>query len=288
MLHTDPGITAYTHTLTDSAFNGLTFHYRYTVRDTAGATAEATKDIKPTAYVAPSIAIILGGATLTSPESALSREKGNVGSTMSATITRNSQYVSITSWQWQYQENGAGAYTNIGTTGPGTSNPIPVSTGVTAHSTAIGITSAVYRLKVTDTYQDSISSSVTANSSQINYLNYIFYGPTGSAPTTSSNVRSLPNRQFTTTLANPFEFLTGTVHKDFTVALPSPRTVTALTDIESSNASILGGLGYNLSAGLTGIQDFAGITTAYNVYIFSPAVAYTDAAHTHLVTRNIL
>jgi len=284
-LSTNTGITAFTHTLTDSAFNSQAFNYRYTVRDSVGATAEATKNITPTAYSAPTRTITLTGTNTTSPETSTSREKGNVASTISAVITRNSPNVEITSWQWQYQENGAGAYSDIGTATVVTGNPSSVSTGATGHSTANTVSSAVYRLKVTDAYQDSISSSVTTNSSTINYYNYIFYGATGSAPTTSSNVRSLPSKSLyisTSNPSNPFTLNTGSVYKDFTVALPSSLTISSVVDIDASNANIT--TQYVLNTGLTGIANYAGITSSYNVYTMSPAIPYS-ANHQHSITR---
>ena len=278
------GTTTFTHSLTDSAFNTQAFNYRYTVRDSVGATAEATKNITPTAYSAPTRTITLTGTNTTSPETSTSREKGNVASTISAVITRNSPNVEITSWQWQYQENG-GAYNDISTATAVTGNSASVSTGSSTHSTVNTVDSAVYRLKVTDAYQDSISSSVTTNSSTINYYNYIFYGATGSAPTTSSNVRSLPSKSLyisTSNPSNPFTLNTGSVYKDFTVALPSSLTISSVVDIDASNANIT--TQYVLNTGLTGIANYAGITSSYNVYTMSPAIPYS-ANHQHSITR---
>jgi len=107
-LSTNTGITGFTHTLTDTAFNSQAFNYRYRVTDSVGATGEATLNITPTAYVAPTRTLTLTGTNTSSPETSTSREKGNVESTVSAVITRNSPNVAITSWQRQVQENGGG------------------------------------------------------------------------------------------------------------------------------------------------------------------------------------
>ena len=283
-LSTNTASTTYTHTLTDTAFNAQAFNYRYTVTDSVGATAQATKDITPTAYSQPTRSITLSGTNTASPETSTSREKGNVASTISATITRNSPNVAITSWQWQYQENG-GAYNDIGTATAVTGNSASVSTGSSTHSTVNTVDSAVYRLKVTDAYQDSISSSVTTNSSTINYWNYIFYGATASAPTTSNHVRSLPSKSLYISASdpsNPFTLNTGSVYKDFTVAVPSPLTVSSVFDIDASNANITNQ--YILNSGLTGVLNYAGITASYNVYTMSPAIPYSTN-HQHAVSR---
>ena len=278
-LSTDTGITGYTHSLTDSAFNSQAFNYRYTVTDSVGATGQATVNITPTAYVAPTSAITLTGTNVTSPETSTSRENGNVTSTISATITRNSPNVTITSWQWQYQENG-GSFTGIGSATGVSGNPASILTYASNHSTGNTISSALYRIQVIDTYQTS-----NTNSSQINYYNYIFYGATASAPTTSANVRSLPSKSLNISISNPsnpFILNTGSVYNDFTVALPSALTLSSVFDIDASNANIT--TQYILNTGLTGITDYAGITSAYNVYTMSPAIAYS-ANHQHSVTR---
>ena len=278
------GITGYTHTLTDSAFNSQAFNYRYRVTDSVGATGEAILNITPTAYVAPTRTITVTGTNTSSPETSTSREKGNVESTISAVITRNSPNVAITSWQRQVQENGGG-FTGIESATGITANPSSISTGSVNHSTANTVSSAVYRIKVTDAYQDSIASFVTTDSSTINYYNYIFYGATASAPTTSANVRSLPSKSLSISISNPsnpFILNTGSVYNDFTVALPSTLTLSSVFDIDASNANITSQ--YILNTGLTGIANYAGITTAYNVYTMSPAIPYS-ANHQHSVTR---
>jgi len=278
------GITGFTHSLTDSAFNSQAFNYRYRVTDSVGATGEAILNITPTAYVAPPRTITVTGTNTSSPETSTSREKGNVESTISAVITRNSPNVAITSWQRQVQENGGG-FTGIESATGITADPSSISTGSVNHSTTNTVSSAAYRIKVTDAYQDSIAGSLTTNSSTINYYNYIFYGATASAPTTSANIRSLPSKALNISISNPsnpFILNTGSVYNDFTVALPSTLTLSSVFDIDASNANITSQ--YVLNTGLTGIANYAGITTAYNVYTMSPAIPYS-ANHQHSVTR---
>ena len=227
----------------------------------------------------PTITFAVTGSSTSSPEGPFIREIGNVSSSISATITRQSPLVQITSWQWQYQENGGG-YTSIGSPTVVTGTLPSVSTGSLTHLTANTVSTARYRLKVTDAYFDSITSSVTADSSLINYYNYIFYGPSSSAPTTSANVRALPNRQFTT-FSNPFTLNTGSVYVNFTVALPSPLTISAVLDL-TANAPLTSQ--YSLNAGLTGIANYAGITTSYKVYTMTPSIPYIEN-HEHRITR---
>jgi hypothetical protein len=277
----------FTHTMTDSAFGASgTFNYRFIVTDSVGATGQGTKDIALGGYGSGTgRTLTVTGTNITSNETFSKREKGNVATTLSAVITRHSANVPLTSWQFQFQQNGGG-WTGIGALNPISGNPSSVATGATTHSTATTVSSAAYRINVTDTYQDFLGQSANATSATINYYNYIFYGPTGFAPTTSSHVRSLPSRALsintTTEPINPFTFVTGTVYKDFTIAMPNPRVLSSVKDVESSNADITSE--YVLS-GLTGIQDFAGATSVYNVYIYSPSIPYQPLSHTHSVTR---
>jgi len=81
---------------------------------------------------------------------------------------------------------------------------------------------------------------------------------------------------------NPFNLLTGIVYKDFTVALPSTLTRSSVVDLDALNADIT--TQYILNAGLTGIANYAGITSSYNVYTMSPAIPYS-ANHQHSITR---
>jgi hypothetical protein len=279
----------FTHTMTDSAFGASgTFNYRFIVTDTVGATGQGLKDITITNRQNPTSTLTVTGTNVTSNESAFNREKGNVASTISGVITRNSPNIPLTSWQWEFRENAAASWTAIGPVNTILGDPSPYATGATTHSTATTVNSAEYRIKVTDTYYDSIQSSlITSTSSVINYYNYIFYGPSGSAPTTSNDIRSLPSRALyisTTSPTNPFSLFTGPtgVYKDFTVALPSTLTRTNVMDI-NTNANITNS--YILNSGFPGIANYAGITSAYNVYIMSPSIPYTDDIHQHSITR---
>jgi hypothetical protein len=272
----------FTHTMTDSAFGASgPFNYRFIVTDSVGATGQGIKDIALGTYNQNGRTLTVTGTNITSNETFSKREKGNVTSTISAVITKGNTYVPLTSWQWEFQVDGSASWTPIGTVNTITGDPSTVPTGATTHSTATTVNSAAYRIKVTDTSQTNTTSTNT-----INYYNYIFYGPTGFAPTTSSHVRSLPSRALsintTNEPINPFTFVTGTVYKDFTIAMPNPRVLSSVKDVESSNADITSE--YVLS-GLTGIQDFAGATSVYNVYIYSPSIPYQPLSHTHSVTR---
>jgi hypothetical protein len=279
-LSTSTSITSYTHSLTDTNYNTQPFNYRYTVTDTLGASATATLNITPASYVAPSMSL---SVVTTSPgsvtgETNTKRERGNVGSTISGTITRNSAYVNMTSYSVQYQVNGSGSWTDV----PGLSN-VSISAGSTlvsipstSHNNAglVTSTSLVYRVQVVDSYTTSNSSSTT-----VSFLYVIFYAPAAAAPTNSSGVRSLTNKVFTDS-SNPFNLNTGTTYKDFSVAMPATISVTSVVDLDALNADITAN--YVLST--FNVNDSAGTAVSYHVYTLSNAVPYSSS-HRHQITR---
>lgn len=269
-----------THNVTDTAFNTQSFNYRYVVVDSAGATTTATLNITPQGYVAPSmsLSVVRNASTGITGETNNKREKGNVGSTLSGTITRNSVNVAMSSYSVQYSTNGS-TWTNV----PGLSsiaisgNPGSVSIPSTSHDDASlkSSNTIYYRITVTDAYTTSNSSSTV-----INFLNAIFYGTSSTAPNDSASVRLLSNRVFTTDLSNPFNLQTGNVDRIFTVAFPSPTSITSVFDLDALNANITNT--YVLSN--FDVNDGGSVSTAYKVYTMTNAIPY-DSNHRHQITR---
>lgn len=271
---------SYTHTFTDTPFNTASINYRYIVTDTATGTNTATLNFTPV-YVAPSISLIVTGSSVTSPETNLTREKGNVSSSLSGTITRNSPLVGLSSYVLQYQVNGAGSWINIGSAvsiGPNTT-----SFGPTVHND-VGLNSSnsiAYRVSVVDTYQ-----TTTGGNSTVNFGNLIFYGPSASAPTNSAAVRALGTKIFTTG-ANPFNLETGTTQRIFTAAMPATLSISNAIDLDALNAPIKDS--YILST--FNVNDAGGTATSYNVYTMTNAIPYSlggtpPGNHRHQITRS--
>jgi hypothetical protein len=111
-------------------------------------------------------------------------------------------------------------------------------------------------------------------------LNAIFYGTSSSAPADSAAVRLLSNKVFTTDLSNPFNLQTGNTERIFTVAFPSPTSITSVFDLDALNANITNT--YVLSD--INVSDGGDVATAYKVYTMSNAIPY-DANHRHQITR---
>lgn len=271
--------SSYTHSLTDSNYNTSGFNYRYIVTDTAGASGVSLLTITPSSYSAPTASLTVDGINLISPETNSKREKGHINSTLGGTITRNSANVNLISYQWQYQTNEANPFVDIGvpvSIGPGTTSII--STGHNDSSLKAESTLS-YRVKIIDDYQNYLSSQVYSSTSTVNFLNLIFYGPTSSTPTTSSNVRSLPSRIFTDG-SNPFILNTNTTEKIFSAAMPSSLSLSQVLDLDALNANITA----NYAQSSVSVANYTGDTSSYNVYTMTNAVPY-GSNHRHQITR---
>lgn len=226
----------YTHSLTDSNFNSQSFNYRYTVIDSVNATASITFSITPAQYITPSISLSVVASSNESPETSLKREKGNISSILSGTVTKRSQLVGLTSYTLQYSTNNSTwqNVTNSISAGPSTFNiPNTTHNDISLKSSEV----IYYRISCTDEYQDYLNSSVSGGNKTVEFYNFVFYGSTPTAITTSTNARNLSEKTFINE-NNPFDLVTGTVNKRFTVAIPDPSTISVVNDVDALNANI--------------------------------------------------
>jgi hypothetical protein len=228
------------------------------------------------------VTITQTGVSVTSPETNTKREKGNVGTDISATIQKRSNLVPITDWKFQYSENG-GTWTDTGFAGTVSGDPLSFSTGISAHYPSNTINNVRYRVVVDDEY----TSFTSNNSSQINFVNMIFYGSrTSNYPSNSNEIRSLQSRVFVDG-SNTFILTTGLEHRFFVVAMPQPKEITQAIDLDSLNAPMPYLTG---NINLNSVDDFAGNSTSYNVYGMSISQFYTEngqpVSHDHQITRS--
>lgn len=267
---------SYNHILTDTPFNTQSFNYRYIVTDTIGAMASAALAITPAAYSAPTVPVptIAAYNTITSPETNTSREKSNVNSNITATITRNSPYVDLVSYIIQFKVD-TGSWTTIGT--PVSISGPTASVSLTNHIPA-GASSAnnvYYRLSAYDGYQGTIGNQAT-----ISFYNMIFYASSSVAPVNSSEVRGLTGRMFTNG-SNPFDLQTGNIFTKFTVAMPNTLSITLVRDRDASDANLTTSYVNNPF----NVNDYSGNPYSYKVYTCSIATPYTPNGHRHEITR---
>jgi hypothetical protein len=271
-LSTNINLSTFTHTLTDTSFNTQPFNYRYTVTDSQGAINSVIKDITPESYVAPDITFSVTAVTKSGPETDLKREKGNIASNLTGTINRISEFVQLISYQLQYKKNGSGSWISIGTFNINSANfTIPI----TPHLDSLNLSDAnsiVYSVNITDTHTTNQSVTVT-----VNLLNIIFYGPVSLIPSSSNEVRALPYKIFTDG-SNPFILNTGSIEKNFIVAVPSTLSISKVLDLDALNAPI------TYTSTTLNIFDFNLTSTSYKIYSSTQAIAY-DQNHKHEVTR---
>lgn len=281
---TTPG--TYTHTMTDTNFNSATFHYKYTVTDSSGATASAFHSVGVNVYIPPTITLNVAASTSNSAETATSRETGNVSTLLTGTITKNSTYVDLVSYTIQYRVNGGSwidlpSATNV-SIGPGTTTITPVTHNDVSLKTSSSI---AYQVKVQDAYGVYLSSYNYSAVKTVNFYGMIFYGPSSTAPITSTAVRALSGKLLTTG-ANPFNLETGSVERIFTVAMPASLSITQVLDLDALSANITAN--YVLST--FSVNDFGGTGTSYHVYTMTNAVPYSTGGtppgnHRHQITR---
>jgi hypothetical protein len=265
------------------------FNYRYTIHDTFGATATISTTRTPGGASSPTVDTFVAAGNVSAPETNTVREKGNTYSTITATLRRVNQYVPLTFWKLQYSENG-GPYADTNTPSAGfqtvSGNPATVSIS-TNHAPANTVNRVDYRVVVRDQYRDvsdvaGVNVTPTPNPG-VSFGYKIFYGATASIPTTSAGVRTLPGVSMasgTNAFANPFTLNSGTLYKDFVIALPTNITISLQEDLQA----LLASPGYALSGSLTAVNDAAGNSKNYNVYTLTNGVTYSDGNHGHRIT----
>jgi hypothetical protein len=280
------------HTLTDpEAFSGATnsngtdvkpFNYRYTATDSIGGTSSIFLNITPQLYVAPSFSYSVVGANLATPETNLERERGNVSTNISGSITRQSSLVNLVSYQLQYQVNNNGVWLDFGpTVNTGQSSATIPTTNHNPISDNTASTIA-YRVSYRDTYQVYRSSSITSSVNTINYRLMIYHGHRSSTPTTSTDVRTLTatgGRLFVTG-SNPFILNTGNTNRFFVAAMPNTNSITLVTDLDSLGANITNdyiNTPFN-------VNDAGGTSLLYKVYTMEIAGPYSSNKR-HQITR---
>ena len=122
-------------------------NYKYTVTDSMGGTNTITYNVTPIAYSAPSISLInLGNET---------RYRGDSATNYSATITRNSPLIEITSYKLQRSIN-SGSWTDVGSSVAVAGNQAFVYVNLTEtqplESSLKNANNIKYRINVTDSY----------------------------------------------------------------------------------------------------------------------------------------
>lgn len=275
--------TSYTHTMTDSGFNVQPFNYRYTVIDSAGASNVAFLNITPIAYSNPSVSLSQVAVTLTSIETNAQRERGNINTNISGTITRISPLVDLVSYQLQYQVNG-GSWVNIGTaqTISGGSATIPSTnhnnTGLNASATI------AYRVVVSDTYTPTNpSGAFNSGAVSITFLYRTMYGPAASDPTDRTSGLSLGQTGLMIASGAVDLLLNaGTIYlNQYYIGPPNHNSITTAIDTSASGATVT-----YVDQGTFSFTDPTGATiSGYHLWKRSQGTTY-GSNHIHKLTTN--
>jgi hypothetical protein len=283
--------------------------YRYTVRDTFGATASLVSSVSPAVSVATSTVSFAAGITASTlrtgafgapsgTETATFREKGNTFTTVNFVVSRANQYVPLANYVLQAQElvnNSLGGWTTIKSEAI-SGNPASVTRGLTFSPSASGasLDQMQFRVRVNDQYNNTVGTTADSNTQTVYFDYMVFFGATTNVPTTSADIRGLSSGIVAgnpavfgsggggTSITNPFSgLLAGAVNNKYIVAFPD--SVTPTTIVDSATVGDVSGV-FFLSGTLTAVNDRNGSPKNYNVYIMDNTSPYNDS-RTHSVTR---
>jgi hypothetical protein len=250
---------SFTHSITDTNFNTQSFNYRYIVIDSNSLSSTATATITPSSYLIPTITGFNIGMT--------TRDLGDVNTTISGTIVRNSINVNITGYTIEYQINGSGSWVQItsGSTGP-TGGSFSYNHNDVSLINSISIS---YRVKVIDGYQTTTITPV------LNTISFVYRQAIGYSTNTIITISDITG--FTSyTLSNS---KAGT--KTNVTAAPSQYTYYAyaasagdLTNvIQDGAAPVLGA--FTKLSDVTGLNNY-GVSVTYRVYKSNATLAFTN------------
>lgn len=273
-LNTPPVTTAttsYTDSLTDSNFNNNEFNYRYTVTDSEGAIGIANLTINTATYVAPSISFSIG----TTP-----RERGDITTNITGTITRNSPNVLLTSYQI-YQSIDGGTYTAIGSavsiSGASASISVTDSNASLLNSNTIG-----YQIRVIDQQQTTTSSNSTITFYHKSTLGYSTTNFTSGTMTVSdiigfgnSALTNNPDRSISNVTATAFEY-TYYCYAKYVTGTSGTLNDNLTSIIMDGAAPVLGAFNHITSVStISGTNSF-GANVNYQVYKSNIPGAFTN------------
>jgi len=139
-----------------------------------------------------------------------------------------------------------------------------------------------YRMQIVDGYQTSSFESTTT----VDFLYMIYYGTASVVPTTSTQIRKLPNRIFANT--NGPTILDTSDGKIFVFATPFTSSayygVYEVLDLDAAYSNLIDRyILYTFN-----VNDSGSNAIPYNVYVNSNAIAYTDRSHRHKIYYGLM
>lgn len=153
----------YSDTGLNIAVDNSPIYYRLTVTDSLGGVTVATRVIVFLGYVAPSVTLNIR---------LLTREQGDVSTTITGSINRNSLNVALLTYQLQYSSNGSSWFDLSGPVS--ISGASAVISGSHNDAAFVNNDALYYRVKVTDSRQETISGVQTIS---FQYKSFLGYSP---------------------------------------------------------------------------------------------------------------
>lgn len=235
--------------------------YRLTITDSAGAIAVNNSIVTFLTYMAPTV------GSLSSNGSGASRERGDKNSTITGTIYRNSPNIALTSYQVEYQVNGAGGWTGIGS--PTSISGSSVSISVIHNDSAlVDSDTLTYRIKVIDAEGTSYIGSTT-----VTFIYKSFLGYSSNTVLTISQLLALGSGALTNGKSRTFTSVTAGsgLYTYYTYAAGAGD----LTSVVQNGADAVL-TAFTKLADVTGTNSF-GATITMRVYKSGDPASFTDA-----------
>lgn len=176
--------SGYTHTIIEPEYTTGTLQYRYIVVDSAGATGTTTHSVPRETYAAPTMSLTLSGST-SGDETENSREKGNVDSNLSGSITSQRSLVDITAWTLERRYDG-GSWTVLASGSSLSTQSVTISSTPDTGTIPTSATSINYRITYTDEY-----TSGDGGNESISFFYYSYYGFNSSTTLSSAQIQGL-------------------------------------------------------------------------------------------------
>lgn len=257
-LSTDDSITTFTHEFSgETAMNPKGFQYRYTVIDDFGASNSVQIQVTPKPYIAPTINLLAGS---------LVRERGNIETSVTGTVSRVSPLVNVLGYQVQYRVNNTGSWIDLDTYkvlgNNGGSILIPHDDSLLKNSNNLS-----YRAIVTDQKGSTTSSVVTVNFYHRNALGY-----SDSIALSLSDIALLPNSSFMDSKVRTINNVTAPSdeHTFYVYAASQPN----LTEVTMNGSTpVLGS--FTGPATVSGTNSY-GASVSYKVYRTNSPGAFTN------------
>ena len=258
---------SYTHTDTNTITNTNAYNYRYTVVDNLGGTITVTDNVTISGYSAPTTSSFSTGS------SGLTREYGNIASSISFTINKNSVNIPLVSYDLQFLPSG-GSWTSIlQNTISGNPSSVAVSYSHTPGIQFLNSTSIQYRVLVVDSL-----GSTTINLGTINFYIKRTFGYNANTTLIVSDIIAL---NASTAISNSMPLtITGVTAGDGLYTYYAYSSDAAdinnivLDDVENIYTSTNGGA-FTKLANVTGTNSY-GATVTYKVYKSNAPKAFTN------------